>query len=57
MLVHDLGPNWELISDAINNTLHFKVRHLIFLKLVLVFHFTSEVGIAAVLLTETKLRD
>ncbi|KAJ3691886.1 hypothetical protein LUZ61_000021 [Rhynchospora tenuis] len=24
VLVHDLGPNWELISDAINNTLQFK---------------------------------
>ncbi|KAL8191882.1 hypothetical protein R6Q57_028613 [Mikania cordata] len=24
VLVHDMGPNWELISDAINNTLHFK---------------------------------
>ncbi|KZV17693.1 hypothetical protein F511_20642, partial [Dorcoceras hygrometricum] len=24
VLVHDLGPNWELISDAINVTLHFK---------------------------------
>ncbi|PIN00315.1 Nucleoplasmin ATPase [Handroanthus impetiginosus] len=24
VLVHDLGPNWELVSDAINSTLHFK---------------------------------
>ncbi|KAF4383079.1 hypothetical protein F8388_009110 [Cannabis sativa] len=24
VLVHDMGPNWELISDAINSTLHFK---------------------------------
>ncbi|XP_057507991.1 chromatin modification-related protein EAF1 B-like isoform X2 [Actinidia eriantha] len=24
VLVHDLGPNWELISDAINSTLQFK---------------------------------
>ncbi|XP_075493581.1 LOW QUALITY PROTEIN: chromatin modification-related protein EAF1 B-like [Primulina tabacum] len=24
VLVHDLGPNWELISDAISGTLHFK---------------------------------
>ncbi|KAL9683509.1 hypothetical protein QQ045_015331 [Rhodiola kirilowii] len=23
VLVHDLGPNWELVSDAINNTLQF----------------------------------
>ncbi|KAK4408679.1 Chromatin modification-related protein EAF1 A [Sesamum angolense] len=26
VLVHDMGPNWELISDAINSTLQFKVR-------------------------------
>lgn len=26
MLVHDLGPNWELVSDAINSTLQFKVK-------------------------------
>ncbi|CAH1426928.1 unnamed protein product [Lactuca virosa] len=25
VLVHDMGPNWELISDAINSTLQFKV--------------------------------
>ncbi|CAN6684977.1 unnamed protein product [Malus baccata var. baccata] len=25
VLVHDMGPNWELISDAINSTLHLKV--------------------------------
>ncbi|KAL0417464.1 UNVERIFIED_CONTAM: Chromatin modification-related protein EAF1 B [Sesamum radiatum] len=24
VLAHDLGPNWELVSDAINGTLHFK---------------------------------
>lgn len=24
MLVHDMGPNWELVSDAINSTLQFK---------------------------------
>ncbi|CAI0426598.1 unnamed protein product [Linum tenue] len=24
VLVHDMGPNWELVSDAINSTLHFK---------------------------------
>ncbi|CAA0825759.1 Chromatin modification-related protein EAF1 A [Striga hermonthica] len=24
VLAHDLGPNWELVSDAINNTLQFK---------------------------------
>ncbi|KAL3850407.1 hypothetical protein ACJIZ3_012289 [Penstemon smallii] len=24
VLAHDLGPNWELVSDAINSTLHFK---------------------------------
>ncbi|GMH02497.1 hypothetical protein Nepgr_004336 [Nepenthes gracilis] len=24
VLVHDLGPNWELVSDAINRTLQFK---------------------------------
>ncbi|KAK6163687.1 hypothetical protein DH2020_000551 [Rehmannia glutinosa] len=24
VLVHDLGPNWELVGDAINSTLHFK---------------------------------
>ncbi|EPS63530.1 hypothetical protein M569_11252, partial [Genlisea aurea] len=24
VLVHDLGPNWELISDAFNSTLQFK---------------------------------
>ncbi|XP_059660279.1 chromatin modification-related protein EAF1 B-like isoform X2 [Cornus florida] len=24
VLVHDLGPNWELVSDAINSTLQFK---------------------------------
>ncbi|PON97818.1 Octamer-binding transcription factor [Trema orientale] len=24
VLVHDMGPNWELISDAINSTLHFR---------------------------------
>ncbi|KAJ0796589.1 putative transcription factor MYB-HB-like family [Helianthus annuus] len=24
VLVHDMGPNWELISDAINSTLPFK---------------------------------
>lgn len=23
--VHDMGPNWELVSDAINSTLQFKV--------------------------------
>ena len=26
MLVHDLGPNWELVSDAINSTLQLKVK-------------------------------
>ena len=25
VLVHDMGPNWELVSDAINSTLQFKV--------------------------------
>ena len=25
VLVHDMGPNWELVSDAVNSTLHFKV--------------------------------
>ncbi|KAK7287342.1 hypothetical protein RIF29_00613 [Crotalaria pallida] len=24
VLVHDMGPNWELISDAINSTVQFK---------------------------------
>ncbi|XXG62005.1 hypothetical protein AAC387_Pa05g0466 [Persea americana] len=24
VLVHDVGPNWELVSDAINSTLQFK---------------------------------
>ncbi|GMI76181.1 hypothetical protein like AT3G24880 [Hibiscus trionum] len=24
VLVHDMGPNWQLVSDAINSTLHFK---------------------------------
>ncbi|XP_057473271.1 chromatin modification-related protein EAF1 B-like isoform X1 [Actinidia eriantha] len=24
VLVHDMGPNWELISDAVNSTLQFK---------------------------------
>ncbi|XP_074282925.1 chromatin modification-related protein EAF1 B-like isoform X2 [Silene latifolia] len=24
VLVHDMGPNWELVSDAINNILQFK---------------------------------
>ncbi|KAA8543485.1 hypothetical protein F0562_021020 [Nyssa sinensis] len=24
VLVHDMGPNWELVSDAINTTLQFK---------------------------------
>ncbi|VFQ95914.1 unnamed protein product [Cuscuta campestris] len=24
VLVHDMGPNWELVSDAINSTLDFK---------------------------------
>uniref|UniRef100_A0A7N0TQI7 Uncharacterized protein n=1 Tax=Kalanchoe fedtschenkoi TaxID=63787 RepID=A0A7N0TQI7_KALFE len=24
VLVHDMGPNWELVSDAINSTLKFK---------------------------------
>ncbi|KAL0436159.1 UNVERIFIED_CONTAM: Chromatin modification-related protein EAF1 A [Sesamum radiatum] len=24
VLAHDLGPNWELVSDAINSTLHVK---------------------------------
>ncbi|XP_047325794.1 chromatin modification-related protein EAF1 B-like [Impatiens glandulifera] len=24
VLVHDMGPNWELVSDAINNTLQIK---------------------------------
>ncbi|KAL8129278.1 hypothetical protein V2J09_018433 [Rumex salicifolius] len=24
VLVHDMGPNWELVSDAISSTLHFK---------------------------------
>ncbi|XP_021763469.1 chromatin modification-related protein EAF1 B-like [Chenopodium quinoa] len=24
VLVHDMGPNWELVSDAINSTLRFK---------------------------------
>ncbi|OVA15959.1 SANT/Myb domain [Macleaya cordata] len=24
VLVHDMGPNWELVSDVINNTLQFK---------------------------------
>jgi hypothetical protein len=25
VLVHDMGPNWELVSDVINSTLQFKV--------------------------------
>ncbi|XP_058111338.1 26S proteasome non-ATPase regulatory subunit 4 homolog [Magnolia sinica] len=25
VLMHDMGPNWELISDAINSTLQFKI--------------------------------
>lgn len=25
VLVHDMGPNWELVSDAVNSTLQFKV--------------------------------
>ncbi|WJX81703.1 hypothetical protein P8452_64551 [Trifolium repens] len=24
VLVHDMGPNWELVSDAVNSTLQFK---------------------------------
>ncbi|CAN1767441.1 Chromatin modification-related protein EAF1 A [Linum perenne] len=28
VLVHDMGPNWELVSDAINSTLHFKVSYI-----------------------------
>ncbi|XP_051131029.1 chromatin modification-related protein EAF1 B-like isoform X2 [Andrographis paniculata] len=24
VLVHDMGPNWELVSDALNGTMHFK---------------------------------
>ncbi|RRT85238.1 hypothetical protein B296_00000787 [Ensete ventricosum] len=28
VLVHDMGPNWELVSDAINNTLQFKVKEV-----------------------------
>ncbi|KAJ8567844.1 hypothetical protein K7X08_020566 [Anisodus acutangulus] len=24
VLVHDMGPNWELVSDAFNSTLQFK---------------------------------
>ncbi|KAM7270143.1 hypothetical protein ACFE04_029357 [Oxalis oulophora] len=27
VLVHDMGPNWELVSDAINSTLQFKCIH------------------------------
>ncbi|XP_019460850.1 PREDICTED: chromatin modification-related protein EAF1 B-like isoform X1 [Lupinus angustifolius] len=27
VLVHDMGPNWELVSDAINSTLQFKCTH------------------------------
>lgn len=26
VLVHDMGANWELVSDAINSTLQFKVN-------------------------------
>ena len=35
VLVHDMGPNWELISDAINSTLQFKVNvfYKIFLRI------------------------
>jgi hypothetical protein len=29
VLVHDMGPNWELISDAINSTAQFKVNKII----------------------------
>jgi hypothetical protein len=29
VLVHDMGPNWELISDAINSTVQFKVNKII----------------------------
>ena len=25
VLVHDMGPNWELVNDAINSTIQFKV--------------------------------
>lgn len=25
MLVHDMGPNWELVSDIMNDILQFKV--------------------------------
>jgi len=25
VLVHDMGPNWELVSDAINSALQIKV--------------------------------
>ncbi|KAJ6365934.1 hypothetical protein OIU77_002490 [Salix suchowensis] len=28
VLVHDMGPNWELISDAINSTGQFKVNNI-----------------------------
>ncbi|CAL0304525.1 unnamed protein product [Lupinus luteus] len=27
VLVHDMGPNWELVSDAINSTLQFKCTY------------------------------
>jgi hypothetical protein len=32
VLVHDMGPNWELISDAMNSTLKIKVSACCFEK-------------------------
>ncbi|WVZ05728.1 hypothetical protein V8G54_019074 [Vigna mungo] len=29
VLVHDMGQNWELVSDAINSTIQFKVIYLL----------------------------
>ena len=32
VLVHDMGPNWELVSDVINSTLQFKVGMCLFVN-------------------------
>ena len=40
VLVHDMGPNWELVSDAINSTLQFKVKQL----MVLAYLYCSDIN-------------
>ncbi|KAI3936563.1 hypothetical protein MKW92_030051 [Papaver armeniacum] len=35
VLVHDMGPNWELVSDVINSTLQFKVTILLVMGLIM----------------------